>query len=141
MRYRIALCGFSEFEYRAMHFSFLHPTGFRESEYDVVDALAEADYAIVDADSKPAVKGVVQSGRVAQAVFVGTEAPAGAASHLQRPIDPIRILRTLDELTTRQSNADAPTRPDALRELPTLHDIVSLPQAPIEAAAVVPPLP
>ena len=141
MRYRIALCGFSEFEYRAMHFSFAHPTGFHESAYDVVDALADADFAVVDADSKPAVKGVVQSGRVGQAVFVGNEAPAGAARHLYRPIDPTRILRTLDELTTRQTSADEPTQPGALRDLPTLHDIVSLPQAPIEAAAVMPPAP
>lgn len=139
MRYRIALCGFSEFEYRAMHFSFLHPTGFHESVYDVVDGLAEADFAIVDADSKPAVKGVVQSGRVAQAVFVGREAPAGAVWHLRRPIDPTRILRTLDELTTRHGLGDEPTQPDGLRDLPTLNDIVSLPQAPIEAAAVMMP--
>ena len=139
MRYRIALCGFSEFEYRAMHFSFLHPTGFHESAYDVVDALSDADFAVVDADSKPAVRGVVQSGRIAQAVFVGTEAPRGAAWHLQRPIDPTRILRTLDELTTRHSHGAATTQPGDLRELPTLHDIVALPQAAIEAAAVMPP--
>ena len=136
MRYRIALCGFSEFEYQAMHFSFQHPAGFHESEYDVVGALSEADFAIVDADSKPAVKGVLQSGRVAQSVFVGTEAPAGAASHLHRPIDPTRILRTLDELTARQG---MPTHPGSLRDLPMLNDIVPLPQAPIEAAAVIPP--
>ena len=142
MRYRIALCGFSDFESRAMHFSFLQPSGFRRSIYDVVDALAEADFAIVDADSKPAVKGVVQSGRVAQAVFVGREAPAGAVWHLRRPIDPTRILRTLDELTTRQSFAGETAQPDTLGELPTLDDIVSLPQAPIEAAAVMmPPAP
>ena len=78
MRYRIALCGFSEFEYRAMHFSFQHPPEFQESTYDVVDALSEADFAVVDADSQPAVKGVVQSGRVAQSVFVGAAAPRRA---------------------------------------------------------------
>lgn len=141
MRYRIALCGFSEFEFRAMHFSFQHPNGFRESEYDVVDALADADYAVVDGDSKSAVKGVVQAGRVGQAVFVGGQAPAGAARHLQRPIDPSRILRTLDELTARHAQPHESTTPGGLRELPTLQDIISLPQAPIEAAAVIPPAP
>ena len=141
MRYRIALCGFSEFEYRAMHFSLQHPNRFQESEFDLVDALADADFAVVDADSQPAVRGVVQSGRVAQAVFVGNVAPAGAARHLHRPIDPVRILRTLDELTTRHAPNHPPTRPDPQAELPTLHDIVARPQAPIEAAAVVPPLP
>ncbi len=141
MRYRIALCGFSEFEYRAMHFSFQHPSRFHESTYDVVDALSDADFAVVDADSKPAVRGVLQSGRVAQAVFVGNEAPEGAARHLQRPIDPTRILRTLDELTTRQAKGGAPTRPGPRQGLPTLHDIVARPHAPIEAAAVIPPAP
>ena len=140
MRYRIALCGFSEFEHRAMHFSFQHPSGFRESEYDLVDALSDADFAVVDADSQPAVKGVVQSGRVAQAVFVGTDAPIGAGRHLRRPIDPTRILRTLDELTARHAHLDEPTQPGVLRDLPTLMDIVALPQAPIEAAAVMPPV-
>ena len=142
MRYRIALCGFSEFEYRAMHFSFQHPSGFRESEYDVVDALSDADFAVVDADSKPAVKGVIQSGRVAQAIFVGNAAPVGAASHLQRPIDPTRILRSLDELTARRATTRAPRARGAPpgRILPTLDDVV-LPQAPIEAAAYEPPAP
>ena len=130
MRYRIALCGFSEFEYRAMHFSFQHPSAFHESAYDVVDALAEADFAIVDADSKPAVKGVVQSGRVGQAVFVGSSAPEGAAVHLPRPIDTTRILRQLDELTAR--HADAARRlaravPPEAGALPTLDDVIAAP--------------
>ena len=77
MRYRIALCGFSAFEYRAMHFSFQHPPD-GETGYDVVDALLDADFAVVDADSSPAVKGVVLTGRVAKAVFVGAMAPPGA---------------------------------------------------------------
>jgi two-component system, cell cycle response regulator len=143
MRYRIALCGFSEFEHRAMHFSFLHPSGFSESSYDLVDALAEADFAVVDADSKPAVTGVVESGRVAQSVFVGTEAPAGAAWHLRRPIDPSRILRTLDKLTTNSRRiATTPKQdPGVFGELPTLSDVVVLPHAAIEAATVMPPEP
>ena len=141
MRYRIALCGFSEFEYRAMHFSFQHPPEFQESTYDVVDALADADFAVVDADSQPAVKGVVQSGRVAQSVFVGAAAPDGAASHLPRPIDPRRILRTLERLTARRAGT-TPTIglpvPD-VHELPTLDDVVeppaTQPAAPSEPAS------
>ena len=134
MRYRIALCGFSEFEYRAMHFSFLHPAGFSESEFDVVDALSEADFAVVDADSGPAVKGVMLAGRVAQSVFVGAEAPAGAGSHLPRPIDTNRILRTLDELTGRRRKpgrtaktdaVDSRSGPPSLWDLPTLEDVIA----------------
>jgi CheY-like chemotaxis protein len=137
MRYRIALCGFSEFEYRAMHFSFQHPPEFQESSYDVVDALSEADFAVVDADSQPAVKGVVQSGRVAQAVFVGATAPDGAASHLQRPIDPRRILRTLERLTTRYPAGSPGFKlpvPE-VHELPTLDDIVAMPNASTEGTS------
>ncbi len=125
MRYRIALCGFSEFEHRAMQFSFLHPDEFHESTYDLVDALSDADFAVVDADSQPAVKGVVLSGRVGQAVFVGGDPPEGAASHLPRPIDTRRILRTLDQLTARRAGAArrAEELPDPIvSELPVLED-------------------
>lgn len=127
-----------------MHFSLSQPQASDESRYDLVDALADADFAVVDADSRPAVKGVVQSGRIGQTVFVGEAAPAGAASHLQRPIDPRRILRTLDELisgrrTARNAAADSKNVRGLALEMPTLDDVVVLPQAPIEAAATVPP--
>ncbi len=146
MRYRIALCGFSEFEHRAMQFSFLHPDEFHESTYDLVDALSDADFAVVDADSQPAVKGVVLSGRVGQAVFVGGDAPAGAASHLPRPIDPRRILRTLDQLTARRAGAArrAEELPDPIvSELPVLEDevldlLLEPPAEPGPAPAVTP---
>jgi CheY-like chemotaxis protein len=143
MRYRVALCGFSEFEHRAMQFSFQHPDEFHESTYDLVDALSDADFAVVDADSQPAVKGVVLSGRVAQSVFVGGDAPHGAASHLPRPIDPRRILRTLDQLTARRTAAArrADPLPDPIvSELPVLDDEVLDIEIEIEPApAAVPP--
>lgn len=148
MRYRIALCGFSEFEYRAMQFSFQHPPEFQESSYDVVDALSDADFAVVDADSLPAVNGVVQSGRVAQSVFVGSTAPDGAASHLPRPIDPRRILRTLERLTARRPAA-APSVDLPVPEVPGVPEVHGVPEVPIlddvvempPAAAAPPPEP
>ena len=106
MRYRIALCGFSDFEHRAMDFSFRQPRGLARSGYDLVDALSDADFIVVDADSKPAVKCIVLSGRVSKTVFVGSAAPAGAAAHVKRPIDPTRILRTLDDLTGAREIAE-----------------------------------
>jgi CheY-like chemotaxis protein len=141
MRYRIALCGFSEFEYRAMHFSFQHPASPEQTEYEVVDALAEADFAVVDADSKPAVKGVVLSRRVAHAVFVGAVAPPGVNLHLTRPIDPTRIRRLLDTLVERFPETPVRLEPPADLQLPTLDDVVPtldafvppLAQAPIAA--------
>lgn len=112
-----------------MDFSFRHPTGFRESAYDLVEALSEADYAIVDSDSPPAVKGVLLAGRVDRSVFVGSSAPEGAASHLMRPIDPSRILRTLDALTVRNRPPGQAAFLDPDIILPTLDDVLDAPVA------------
>lgn len=130
MHYRIALCGFSEFEYRAMHFSFQHPASPDDTRYDVVDALAEADFAVVDTDSKPAVKGVLLSNRIAHAVFVGAAPPPGAGLHLPRPIDPTRIRRLLDALSLRFPAPHVRLEPPPEMELPTLDDVV-LPEVPL----------
>ncbi|MEO5696557.1 MAG: hypothetical protein ABIQ60_05410 [Burkholderiaceae bacterium] len=144
MRYRIALCGFSDFEYRAMHFSFEHRPTSDEIQYEVVDALAEADFAVVDADSPPAVKGVVQSRRVPHAVFVGSVAPGGSTLLLPRPIDPTRILRMLDALSVSagvkaRAPAHPPTtrrEPPAGRELPVLDEVIpAAPPGPAGASA------
>jgi hypothetical protein len=144
MRYRIALCGFSEFEHRAMHFSFSHPAGFGESGFDMVDSLSDADFVVVDADSAPAVDGVLQAGRVGQSVFVGSEAPVGAGSHLPRPIDTQRILRTLDDLTGRVPKAKEirpkPGTP-SIWDLPTLDDIVTTDLPVYDPEAITEPIP
>lgn len=80
-----------------MNFSFQHsevqPTGF-----DLVYMLADADFAVVDADSETAIDTVRAAGRIERAVFVGSEAPANAAIHLRRPIAPARILKALRQL-------------------------------------------
>lgn len=81
-----------------MRFSFEAPSGLRASAYRVVDTLVDADCTIVNADFKPAVEEIASAGRVAHSLFVGATAPAGAAAHLRRPIDPTRILRALDQL-------------------------------------------
>jgi len=138
MRYRIALCGFSAFEYRAMHFSFQHPPE-GETGYDVVDALVDADFAVVDADSSPAVKGVVLTGRVPKAVFVGLVAPPGAGAHVPRPIDTTRILRALAEVSERHT-APPPSAPVPI----TLVEVELDPAATFEsfaAPAALPPPP
>lgn len=150
MRHRIALCGFSEFEYRAMHFSFQHPDA-GELGYEVVDALADADFAVVDTAAKPAVKGVVLSGRVAHAVFVGAGAPPGAAAVVPRPIDLSRITRALAELAGRHGPpSEGPLSegfddPDEIiiAEPPVLMDAVVLPspQGPPDAAPAPAPAP
>jgi CheY-like chemotaxis protein len=138
MRYRIALCGFSAFEYRAMHFSFQHPPE-GETGYDVVDALIDADFAVVDADSSPAVKGVVLTGRVAKSVFVGAVAPPGATSHVPRPIDPTRILRALAELAEWHA-APPPSTPLAITLVEVEPDVPPFAPSSEPAAAAAPEL-
>ena len=132
MRYRIALCGFSEFEYRAMHFSFQHPAD-GEAGYDVVDAIGEADFTVVDSDSKPAVKGIVLSGRVGKSVFVGVLAPPGAGVIVPRPIDPARILRALADLAAR--HASPPPGEPIVRYLDD-EDLITLTDPPLLTDAV-----
>jgi CheY-like chemotaxis protein len=137
MRYRIALCGFSEFEHRALDFSFRHPAE-DGVDYDVVDDMDDADYVVVDADSNPTVRSVVVSSRVAHSVFVGSEAPAGAGALVPRPIDPPRILRALTDLTLHLAPTqrdmllplDADDRDDFIvSEPPMLMDAVEFPSA------------
>jgi CheY-like chemotaxis protein len=145
MRKRLTICGFSEFEYKAMQFSFEHPAAGAQG-YQVVDSLAEAHFIVVDGESPSAVKGVVLSGRVNDAVFVGAGALSGAAAHLPRPIDPTRILRALDEMTPRElapreppASATAPADdmpPLVLRELPVVDEEVTAP--PTRRAAATP---
>jgi CheY-like chemotaxis protein len=112
-----------------MEFSFQYRTAPGDAMLEVVDALADADFAIVDADAAPAVKGVTLSGKVGSAVFVGATAPPGAAKHLPRPIDPGRILQALEELIAlhRHAHPNVPADPITLRELPVLEDVVAAP--------------
>jgi CheY-like chemotaxis protein len=100
----------------------------------VVDALIDADFAVVDADSSPAVKGVVLTGRVAKAVFVGAVAPPGATALLPRPIDPPRILRALAELAALHA-APPPSSPLAITLVEVEPD-VPLATPPAESAPV-----
>ena len=139
MRYRIALCGFGEFEHRALRFSIEHAANPGAAAYEVVEALAQADFAVVDADSPPAVKGVALAGRMAQAVFVGAVAPPGAGLHLPRPIDPTRIRRLLDRLSAQHETPRARSRATDERTLPTLDDVVAAPTAAAATPADVAP--
>jgi len=126
-----------------MHFAFQHAdaseTGSEGIGYEVVDDLDDADFAVVDADSKPAVRGIVLAGRVAQAIFIGTSAPPDAPVRLPRPVDPPRVLKAMTELA---SSYGEPTHEGPLTEgyadpdeiiivePPVLMDAVALPSRP-----------
>jgi CheY-like chemotaxis protein len=146
MQYRLVLCGFSEFEYRAMFFSFQHPAE-GETGYEVVDAIADADFALVDGDTPPAVKGIALSGKLSRSVFVGNIAPPGAGALVPRPIDLPRILRALGAVAARHA-APPPAQPlarhidddgDALpSEPPLLTESVPLWSEPVRSEPVAP---
>jgi CheY-like chemotaxis protein len=137
MRYRIALNGFSEFEYRAMQFSFQHRAAAHAPAYEIVEELAKADFSVVDSDAELAVKMAVMSGRIDRTIFIGASAPSGATWHFQRPIDPNRILRALDELTR-----DAVRDPANGSAAASGHQTPASPPATIEAPwPTLPPIP
>lgn len=93
--YRIHLLGFSTFERSALA-SYLRLAASRSPAYALADGLGDAHFLVVDADDAAALR--ASHGRVAQAVYVGAEAPAGAGAWMMRPIDPLHVLRTLDTL-------------------------------------------
>ena len=126
-----------------MHFAFQHAdaseTGSEGIGYEVVDDLDDADFAVVDADSKPAVRGIVLAGRVAQSIFIGTSAPPDAPARLPRPVDPPRVLKAMTELASSygEPTHEAPltegyAEPDEIIivEPPVLMDAVFLPSNP-----------
>lgn len=147
-----------------MAFSFqhsdVHATGF-----DVTEVLADAEFAVVNADSKAAVGALRQAQRAGDAVFVGASAAPDAAAQLRRPIDPTRILKALAELVgararplaqaaQRAGNGhdDEPTTPSARRgaadavdtapgSLPVLDEAVTAASPAPVAAAPTPPSP
>jgi two-component system, cell cycle response regulator len=114
-RYAVALQGFSAFERTALA-SFFRLAARRSPTYVQVDAVDHGDFLIADADHPGALEAVQLAGRELDTVFVGATAPAGAMAWLQRPIDPMHIVRELDALVEqrvlgRATPADAPAAP------------------------------
>ena len=121
-----------------MHFAFQHAdaseTGSEGIGYEVVDDLEDADFAVVDADSKPAVRGIVLAGRVAQAIFIGSSAPPDAPARLPRPVDPPRVLKAMTELA---SSYGEPTHADPLTQGYADPDEIIIVEPPVLMDAVV----
>lgn len=123
--YRVALAGFSDFERQALVFCFRHAQD-RISHYELTANLAEAELIVTDGDSTDAVASVVLGARTPLVVFVGRAAPAGALVQVPRPIDPVRILRSLDdlvaghgaELAALAALANTPIPPPRLVQVP-----------------------
>ena len=93
-RYRVALHGFSDFERSSLTFCFRQAAK-RVPGYVQVDSIDNSDFIVADAR-----RGAARGARLDDTLFIGATAPPGAKAHLQRPIDPERILRALDDLAT-----------------------------------------
>ncbi|MCW5632484.1 MAG: response regulator [Rubrivivax sp.] len=110
LHHRIALLGFSAFERNTLA-SYFRLASTREPRYDLVSALADADFVVADADHGPSVQVVLAGERLPETVFVGARAPQGAIAWMARPIDPLRVLRELDVLAARRLPPPAGRRP------------------------------
>jgi CheY-like chemotaxis protein len=99
--HRVAFDGFGEFE-REMLTTFFRLADRRQPAYRLIADIESADWLVVDADDPRCVARVVGSGRVDSAVFVGAGAPDDAIARAPRPIEPVQILRELDQLVAQR---------------------------------------
>jgi CheY-like chemotaxis protein len=104
--YRVALLGFSDFERNALGSCFRLALQ-RRPGYEAVEALAEADFVVVDADHVQALHSVIAGGRVGDTVFVGASPPQGGSAWTMRPIDPVHVLRELDTMALQRGAVPA----------------------------------
>ena len=108
MRYTVALQGLSEFERSALA-SFFRLAQGRVPGYDEAASIAASDFILADADHPADVAAVRAAERLQDCVFIGAQAPPGAAACLPRPIEPTHIVRELDQLVeARLALLDAP---------------------------------
>ncbi|MFT3663941.1 response regulator [Piscinibacter sp.] len=112
--YTVAIEGFSAFERQSLA-SFFRLAARRQPAFRQVDEAGLADFLIADADHAASVAAVRRGQRVEDTVFVGAQAPAGAAAWLPRPIDPMHVMRALDDLVELRLNAPEP--PSAMMDL------------------------
>lgn len=134
-RYRVVLQGFDEAERRALAPCFeLAPE--REPSYAQVSQLWESDYIVADTADTSTVTLIMQAGRLADTVFVGPQPVAGALVHVARPIDPVAVVRALDELSAVRATAGLA---ETLGEPPPPAPSVASADAVPAAAAAAPP--
>jgi CheY-like chemotaxis protein len=134
-RHRVALQGFSAFERNALASCFRLSHGATPG-YEPVDGLAQADFVVADADHPGVIDALQAAGRVGDTVFVGAQAPEGAAAWMMRPIDPLYVLRELDAMAALRhpSPAPAPSRRSAPREAPGRRSADASARAPADAS-------
>lgn len=112
--FTVAIEGFSAFERQALA-SFFRLAAQRSPAFRQVDEAGLADFLIADADHPASVTAVRRGQRVEDSVFIGARAPEGAAAWLPRPIEPMYVLRALEELV--ELRLSAPEPPSAMMDL------------------------
>jgi CheY-like chemotaxis protein len=147
--YRVALEGFSEFE-RGMLAACFRLVERRTPAYVHVGDSAQSDLIVANADQAHLVARIVTIRRVNDTVFVGVRAPREAIAHVERPIEPTRILRELDQLVALRTvrigldlELPTPMSMSSLQPLPAsvdllLHDIAPPAADHIDAVAAPP---
>jgi len=108
--YRVALHGFSEFERSTLAYCFAQAAA-REPSYVQVEPLADAEFIVADTNPRGVAGPALDDARLGDTLFIGDGAPQGAGMHLQRPIDPERILRALDRMAARRARRIRNARP------------------------------
>ena len=93
----VALVGFSDFERRALG-SFFRLAAPPALALELVREPAAARVLVADGSQAGTLRQVAALGRIADTVFIGGDAPAGAAARLQRPIDALQVLRAIETL-------------------------------------------
>ncbi|MGD9831338.1 MAG: response regulator [Piscinibacter sp.] len=115
--FTVAIEGFSAFERQALA-SFFRLAAQRSPAFRQVEEAGIADFLIADADHPASVAAVRRGQRVEDSVFIGAHAPEGAAAWLSRPIEPVHVLRALEELV--ELRLSAPEPPSAMMDLDPL---------------------
>ncbi len=115
--FTVAIEGFSAFERQALA-SFFRLAAQRSPAFRQVEEAGLADFLIADADHPASVAAVRRGQRVEDSVFIGARAPEGAAAWLPRPIEPMHVLRALEELV--ELRLSAPEPPSAMMDLDPL---------------------
>ena len=115
----VALLGFSDFERRALG-SFFRLAAPPSMALEQVQDMADARFIVANVDHADLLRQLVAAGRVADTLFIGAQAPAGAAARLPRPIDALQVLREIETLA-RLGRRGAPQLDSEIRVPPTAH--------------------
>src|SRR5580765_1005933 len=98
----------------------------RTPAYVHVADSTQGDLIVANADQAQLLERIVASRRVNDTVFVGATAPREAIAHVERPIEPTRILRELDQLValrTVRIGLDLELPVSSLQAAPTTVDL------------------